>query len=282
MTALLKGLEGDIDCIVLSEAHITDKRNINQYSFDGYSAYSSQYNVRKTDGLAIYVKSSLEHSIEEIKIKDANCINVKIVKDKKVFCYTTIYRSPQGTIITKFLTDLSSILETRNQDNAIKILTGDVNINLLDKKSEKVQNYLNILSESVYMSLINKPTRVGKKPTKKGKKIMSCIDHIFVGPEVDDSMKSFILQNITSDHYSTLLSIDMEKGNELKETEYFSLKEIKEDKLLREIEKENWEVVYSCEDPNICTDIFVNKIRKLIDRCSERKIKKVQKKKNVG
>lgn len=272
LTALFNALKGDLDCIVLSEAHInTDRININQFSFDGYTAYCSQYNVRKTDGLAIYVKSSLEHSIEEIKAKDANCIHIKIVKNKKLFCCTTFYRSPNG-VIDNFLTELTNILETKKQDNAYKIMTGDMNINLLDQKSMKVQKYLNIMSENGYMSLINKPTRVSNKSK-------TCIDHLFVDPQVNEAAESFILQSSTSDHYSTILSVEIKGENNVRETEYFSFSEINENKLEIEISKEKWEEVYNCEDPLSCINILENKIKKHIDNCTVIKIKKAKQKK---
>lgn len=84
LVALFHSLQGDLDCIILSEAHInTELMNINQYSFEGYKAYCTENNIWKTDGIVIYVKSSLEHSIEEVILRDANCLQVKITKNKK-------------------------------------------------------------------------------------------------------------------------------------------------------------------------------------------------------
>lgn len=75
LIVLFEALQADFDCIVLTEGHInTEVMNINQFNFKGYKAYCSQYNVRKTDGVAIFIKNSLEHTIREIKMKDANCM----------------------------------------------------------------------------------------------------------------------------------------------------------------------------------------------------------------
>lgn len=207
LIVLFKALQKDFDCIILTEGHIdTEKMNIDQFGFDGYQAYCSQINIRKTDGIVIFVKTSLEHNIEEVEVNNANCMLVQIKKQNKLFSCLAIYRSPSGKIDT-FLSDLSNILASKRQDNMIKIITEDININILDKNSKKVQQYLKLMCEHGYMSLVNKPTRVSKK-TK------ICIDHIFVGPCVDDSHSTFILQGKTSDHFSTLLNIELARGNE--------------------------------------------------------------------
>lgn len=78
---------------------------------------------------------------------------------------------------------------------------GDININLLENKNKLVNEYLNLLAEYGFMSMVNKPTRV--KGTSN-----TCLDHVFVGPKPNDTYKSFILQSNLSDQYSTILKID--------------------------------------------------------------------------
>lgn len=84
LTALFEILKGDFDCIILTEAHLKPGLNVKQYvkqfGFEGYESYGSEHNVRKTDGVVCFVKSSLEHEVKEINIADANCLLVEVKK----------------------------------------------------------------------------------------------------------------------------------------------------------------------------------------------------------
>lgn len=227
---LFESLNCDFDCIILTEAHINaELMNIHQYSFHGYTPYCTVHNTRKTDGVAVYIKSDLEHSVEEIKIRDANCLFVKIKKDKKVYSCTSIFRSPSGKV-DEFLINLENILSTKRSEDGLKILTGDINLDLLNKKSPKVQSYLNLLCEHGFIALINKPTRVKTKGQKKSK---TCLDHIFAGPQVDNSFKTFILHSTTSDHYSTIFKIEMSTERKPETIKYITSSKINEDELLK-------------------------------------------------
>lgn len=80
LTVLFQALKGDFDCICLTEAHINSNFNVNQFGFTGYEAYCTKYNTRKTDGVSVFVKTSLDHEIQEIKITDTNCIKIQMKK----------------------------------------------------------------------------------------------------------------------------------------------------------------------------------------------------------
>lgn len=264
LVALFHALQADFDCIALTEGHInTEVMNINQYSFTGYNAYCSKYNTRKTDGVAIFIKSSLEHTVREIKMKDANCMHVELIKDKTKISCTAIYRSPSGKI-ENFIGELSNTLSQLGQRRGIGILTGDININLIDSKSLLVQQYLNLMSENGYMCLIKKATRV----TKKSK---SSIDHIFVKKDIDNSLGTFILHSNTSDHFSTLLNLDLISQNEADKSKYTTYTETNYEQLNALLREEKWEDIYKSEDPNVGIDIFVHKMQEFISRCTTQK-----------
>lgn len=271
LTQLFAGMQGEFDCIVLTEAHInTELMNIAQYSFQGYKPYCTQNNVRKTDGIAVYVKSCLEHTVEEIIIKDSNCILIKIKKLNKIYSTLAFYRSPSGKIDT-FLVDFEKVVRDSNKQNEIKILTGDINIDLINKKSSKVQKYLNIMCEHGYMPLLNKPTRVKEK---RGKISKTCLDHIFAGPQIDDSFKTFILNSSTSDHFSTILNIKINTNSPPNIANYHTISNINENQLINKIQSEMWGEIYNSEDPDFCINKIVNKINEYIKECTVNKVKK--------
>lgn len=151
--------------------------------------------------------------------------------------------------------------------NAFNIITGDININILDKNSLKVQNYLNILCENGYVSLLNQPTRLSKKSA-------GYIDHIFAGPIIVSHFKSFVLKGATSDHFSTLLTIKLEK--EINSDKYMQITEINKQKFVDMIREETWEDVFLQDDPNICMDKLLQKIKQYLEECTTLKNRKMQ------
>lgn len=93
--------------------------------------------------------------------------------------------------------------------NNIEIFIGDININILDKLDNNVNNYLNILSNKGFFSYINKPTRQTENSA-------TTIDHIFVKSDTFKNrvteMNSAILQTSLTDHYTIILSINICKS----------------------------------------------------------------------
>lgn len=147
---------------------------MNQFALvDCYSIYQTLKNKRKTDGIAIYVKSALTHEKEEIKLTDCNCYVVRIIKDNRKFTCISFYRSPNGKIDI-FLQELKTVLQKYQDNNETNFIIGDMNIDtsISGNRSAKVEEYLHLLAEYGYICLVNKPTRVAKNSA-------TCIDHIF-------------------------------------------------------------------------------------------------------
>lgn len=141
----------------------------------------------------------------------------------------------------------------------------------MDKHSDKVQTYLNMITERGYMPLINKPTRVGKKSS-------TCLDHIMIGPKVTKQMETFILQSSISDHYATILKIYSDKQSATHNSETHITKiEIQYENLINELKNEKWENTLKCENPNDGIKIFTETLTTYIDKNSKIKTKKINK-----
>lgn len=82
---LLKLMHELFDCIVFSETHLKEEINLNQYSISKYNIYQTKINKRKTDGLLMYVSSSLTHNVTEIEMTDCNCLVLEALKNNKTF-----------------------------------------------------------------------------------------------------------------------------------------------------------------------------------------------------
>lgn len=273
LKVLMKQIGGqDLDCIILSEAHLNSNMNVNQFDLGiGFKIYATINNKRKTDGLVIYIKDSLEHSVKEIKLTDSNCMRVNVTKFNKTFTCHAFYRSPNGKV-DDFLSELPDILNTTTtNNNYINIITGDFNIDILDTRSSKVQRYLNILAEKGYMSLLNKPTHINKKS-------QTCLDHIFAGPQISDKFTSFILHNATSDHYPVLLNIKKTVTRTKENSNhYFTSRKIQYENVISDLKTEKWENIYQCQYPNECLEMFTKRIKTTVEKNTFTKIKKVVK-----
>lgn len=159
------------DCLVFSECHLIEEINLNQFQLGEYKIYQSLHNKRRTDGLVIYVRTNLKHDVKETKLTDCNYLYIKIKKLNKFFTIHSFYRSPEGNVKT-FLAELKPLLEHSQDRNTTQCIGGDININLLKDRTTKVNEYLNLLAELGFTSLLKKPTR-----NQDGK--ISCPDHIF-------------------------------------------------------------------------------------------------------
>lgn len=268
----------EFDCIFLTETHTNKDSNLETVNFPGYQIYGTKNHSRKTDGVVILVNKNLNHSVEEINIQDCNCLKILLEKNSKKYNCLGIYRSPSGKI-SRFLADLKEILKNHYSDppnpKSINIIKGDININLVKNKSKMVNEYLNLLTEFGFMSLINKPTRV------KGTNKPSCLDHIFVGPKPSDSYKSFILQSKISDHYSTILKFNKSHPNVSRQestNKYFQTNILNTENLYKNVESQNWGDIFIENNPETSTSLFINKLQSIIDENTTKKTIKIDKK----
>lgn len=268
LNVMLKTLEVDFDCLIFSESHLNQNVILDAYSINGYKIYSTQNNVRKTDGLVVYVKATLDHTTEEINMTDCNCLVIKIKKQSSLIIIHAFYRSPSGKERI-FLEELKSVLPMSKDKNATRVLTGDLNINKMDRKSKVVQDYQDILTENGYISLLNKPTRV------EGNDPPTCLDHIMAGPKITPKFKTFILQShVLSDHYPILLNIENEI-KEKREEKYLVSTKINIKQIEETIKKETWREVYTCKDVNSCVHKLTEKINLIFEQNTEKTYKKI-------
>lgn len=266
---ILKSLNFKCDCIVLSEARLTSPfLNLDLYQIEGFTMYYSKLHYRQNDGIVAYVRDSLSPSpCKEMRMTDSQCVTFSATKCNKKFVFCAIYRSPNGRF-ENFIRGLPRILDAIKNPNAINLLLGDININLLN--SHTSGDYLNLMSEKGFTSYCDKPTR-GE----------NCLDHMFVFPNVGSEGKVLILDTKLTDHSAVLFKYNLTRDNEHTErVKTFSKKEINFETLTNELKEENWENVLSMEDPEQSIELFTNTIESYIERNSVTLTKKVLKAKS--
>lgn len=272
---LFSGIEANFDIIVLSEAHLKKKdvsieQYIQQFNLDTYSIYGTSHNKRKTDGIVVYIKSHLEHSVEEIFLEDCNCMKIKFKQSNSNFVCHAFYRSPSGRT-EKFLEQFENILENDRDSSEIKIVTGDFNIDILDTSDNNVDKYLNILAINGYISQLNKITRLNRIKS-------TCIDHIFVKSNPGMDFSSFVLHTRVSDHYPVILNAkNIGNANSIKKHSRIQTK-LDLQKLEDDVRNHNWGHIFNCKDANLATNLFFEDLKIFIEKNTVSTLKKINKK----
>lgn len=262
---LLKSLNYKLDCLVLTEARLTSPcLNLNMFQIEGYKMYSSGSHYRQNDGVVLYVRDTLPCTCKEMIITDSNCLTFSVTKSKKEFICAAFYRSPNGRF-ENFISSLPRILENIKKPNAINLILGDLNINILNNQDMKVNEYLNLLSEKGFTSYCDKPTRGD-----------NCLDHLFVHPNIGNEGKAFVLQTNISDHDAVLFKFNFGSENEPRDrVKSYLKKDINYETLLTELNEEIWEDVLQSLDVEQSIDCLTNKIKYYVEKNSVTQLIKI-------
>lgn len=204
LQVLLHSLNTKPDIIICAETW--NCRNPNLYDIERYKLHINNSSINKADGVAMYVKSSLEVNITNIALNKTVLIEAQITaNENKKITISAIYRSKE---IKKesFIADLKNYLSTKkNLQN--HYIVGDININILDT-DEQAEEYINNYNEAGYLSIINSITR----PNTSGG---TCIDHIFAKEDTETKAIPYVYQNNISDHYSLFFQLKTKLNNNI-------------------------------------------------------------------
>ena len=148
----------------------------------------------------------MAYNFKLIKIGLVNAIDLDISLGKLKLKIIAIYRPP-STCVYDFINSLSNILHNYNYNSIDHaFIIGDINIDILSKNADYAEEYLNLLAEYDFVSVINKNTRVTNT-------FSSCIDHIFVKnkPNSDVDIIPAIIKTNFTDHYTTAVQVTRKK-----------------------------------------------------------------------
>ncbi|KAJ8671214.1 hypothetical protein QAD02_002473 [Eretmocerus hayati] len=274
-----QNFEGDggnaitIKNIVFSEKNETWRlRNIELYNIPEYDIYYNEGMITQNDGIVMYIRSKLKHTVNIIDVDEIKCIQAEIGQNNgKNTNILAIYRSP-STCVRRFMVSLDCTLERLRQGRTKDyIIMGDINIDLRNK-NQITEEYLNIMCEKGYTSL-------NYEPTREMGNTLTCIDHYFIRTEQDTSNSQiYILKTYITDHYPVILAIRSRKWKEEKEVE----ETVKMDynKMRTLAAEEDWKLIEDCGSELECdgrseqNDLgiveklackFVDKIKKVIE-----------------
>ena len=111
-------------------------------------------------GVGLHVKHCLKYNIRnDLNLHLPYCediwIEVKSIKQSLIL--STICRNP-NSVVANFQDKVFDILLKLKNNKTSYVINGNININLLNTKNNKVKNYTNMLTSVGCNSLINSPT----------------------------------------------------------------------------------------------------------------------------
>lgn len=213
--------------------------------------------------MVIFSRSSLNANISFHRYTENTFAHIKFNFNTCSYFITAAYRLP-STNVTKFLDELRIQLKAYKDNETFYLITGDINIDILDIRNKHVSQYLNLMAANGFLSYINKPTRVTHGTS-------SCIDHFFVKNNLnmtDTVIIPKIIQTDITDHYAITLSVLFPKTTCIGNNDLINLVKLKYDKLSDVIDKEGWEKVYTIQEADMAYNYFINRLLSFIELSS--------------
>ena len=187
------------DVIFVTETKLNSKSNINFTNLNNYK-FIHKNSLSCAGGVGIYLKEDLRFTIRqdiELFNRDIESLWVKIFISKiQTITVGVIYNHPSSKL-TEFSNSFKEILIKLNNENQNCYITGDFNINIMEKYTKpSINNYALMIKSVNFHNIIKAPTRItGTSAT--------CIDHIYTNNKTS-IIKKFVLMEDISDHLPLL------------------------------------------------------------------------------
>ena len=177
---LLTIKEYDFDIVAMSETWLKNNKLLLDYvHIPGYDLFYNNRDVIKGGGVGCYIKSSIKtkrrNDIEKSDTELEHLWFEVSGRNKHVkLLVGVIYRSQKFQTYNEWLDHFEELLnKIKSTWDGPILITGDLNINLIDHLHTDVQKYTNILSQFNLDQVVTKPTRVTKNSS-------TLIDHIII------------------------------------------------------------------------------------------------------
>lgn len=252
--------ETDFDAVSISESWLRSRTPKDRFFIDGYKIFRQDRKNKRGGGVCIYVREEFE--CKRIKIPNSpespEMLWVEVLVNHKKLAIGTLYKAPN--IPCKTFYDAYDSLVYIFSKYEDPILTGDFNVNMLDKESPDFKKLNDSIIEPFdFKQIIDKPTRI----TDKSKTL---IDLLFV--KDSNSVKTFGLCDASgvSDHFFIYMAYNIKKPKfqpvtvTRRDFRKFDLTAFQ-----TAAETVNWENVFNVQDVNDKVSILENTIHGLLD-----------------
>ncbi len=266
----LSSIDVEFEIIILTETFKHDNFEKSPFAIKNYSMLYNHGDYNKNDGVVVYIRSDLQFNYNVVLLGSIKVLEILVSYKSKQVLITGLYKSPQ--IEKESFNDSLMTYLDKCKKHKTHLLVGDININLLNRTEESVENYKNILAQYQFKSYINKVTR-----PRSG----TCLDHIFFkGPStLLDSSKSFIFQTHITDHYPVAFFTSFSRSEDSKSPKQTQTKRFTNyTHLKRDLKMETWDQVYTMNDVNESMKLFINKLQFYLEKNT--KVVNIQQNKN--
>lgn len=218
-------------------------------------------NINKNDGCVMYLSKQINSQVNILQISDIKAIKADLFNffGKHISVIAT-YRPPSSCPYA-FNISLENYLSLDNTRSDINFIVGDMNIDILSNTDYAI-DYLNILYEHGYKSLINEHTRIQNESK-------SCLDHIFIksNHDIDECVLPIVIQSDITDHYIVVSQLVLSHNVISHNTKQRTFKYIDFKKLGATLSSLSWEFTTST-DIEAGTNKFVSTLQYHINSCT--------------
>lgn len=263
---LLRNVDAPIDIIVLTETWTDENSFIPQ--IPNYQSHTSKGRSNQNGGVVVYAHNNLQaSSINCIDFHNdlfSDAVGLHFNSNGKPYSLFGFYRSPakrsvSDATVQTFLENLSKVMESNKSVNCI--ITGDFNIDTLNESLPLTSSYSNLLAQNNFFPCVQHATRV----TEQSK---TCIDHFSINFHC--KYKAFSLEDSTLDHFPIFLAL--RDGSPPKRQMKKDIVTINYDLLNSNLENMSWNHITNLSDPDAAFDMFVTKLKDVIDKSSSEKV----------
>lgn len=156
--------------VCLSETHVTEDINASELKLHGYKTINCLSNNKRTGGVLVFIKDSLNYKLKHIGHKDYLWIIIVEVKlGSQKYLISTLYHPP-AIQMSEFLVELEEILDQMCEFDGVIVCTGDFNF---DWKKDSF--YTNKCKNLIYRMGLNQVVKDFTRITKDSKTLIDYI-----------------------------------------------------------------------------------------------------------
>ena len=246
-----------------------DHSDLSQFDIPGYKIIHQGWRCTRHGGLLIYLNKAYSYKLRNLPVKSSMWeglfIDVSGENLTRPLTIGNIYSPPHNNnnneTITKFINELTPIIEDLQKQNSYASIVGDFNINLLQIKEREIfEDFLDLMCTNNFYPKISLPTRYSNHSC-------SLIDQIFckVPNKENVVFSSSVIVSKISDHFPCVVNMSILKETK-KSPKYIYVRQMKES-IIQDFRNDlmNSNII-SKLNPNLMSDVNIeyNKFEKII------------------
>lgn len=231
------------DILVLSECWC-DASSIPPI-IDGYNMHFTKKSYNQNDGVIMYIKADIDATVTEIDLENSNCLAARIGNTTVLGIYRPhCFENPQT-----FIDSLDRNLTTIRSRNVV--LTGDINIDLLQTNDKYTMDYTEILASHGLVPAVTIPTH-GR----------TCLDHVMI--KLAGRARCFVSDTDITDHSSIILSLAGSPTDKSEPIRLLTRTKTDYDSIGKALQEYDWAEFLNINDANEAAETIMTLLKNLI------------------